>query len=113
MKLGFMRPEHMTRMIRIFGGYCRRLTPARSAAEYAHQLQANAMIFGLNSSAMDLLPAWNQIFQQSPGTEVTVSDDMASVIGRGRLGEPHTGRNRPDQKFNSSVNALLFRVTAY
>jgi hypothetical protein len=39
-------PEHISRMSRILGGYCSRLTPARSAPAYEHQLQAKAMIFG-------------------------------------------------------------------
>jgi hypothetical protein len=47
-KPGFSLPEHIKRMILTLGGYCNLLTPARSAAEYAHQLQANAIILGLN-----------------------------------------------------------------
>ncbi len=39
-------PEHITRIIRIFGGYCIREVPARSAAAYEHQLQQKAIIFG-------------------------------------------------------------------
>ncbi len=44
-----MRPEHGTRMTLMLGGYCSRLTPARSAAPYVHQLQKNAVIFGSQS----------------------------------------------------------------
>jgi hypothetical protein len=36
----------MTRIIRIFAGYCIRLTPARSAAAYAHQVHRKHMIWG-------------------------------------------------------------------
>src|SRR3989339_577218 len=36
----------MTRMIRIFAGYCIRLTPARSAAAYAHQVHKKQTIWG-------------------------------------------------------------------
>jgi len=39
-------PEHITRIIRILGGYCIREVPARSAAAYEHQLQQKAIIFG-------------------------------------------------------------------
>jgi hypothetical protein len=43
---GWTIPEHMTRMIRMFGGYCILDVPARSAAAYEHQLQQKAIIFG-------------------------------------------------------------------
>ena len=39
-------PEHITRIILIFGGYCIRDVPARSAAAYEHQLQQKAIILG-------------------------------------------------------------------
>ena len=42
----------MTRMVRIDVEYCILLTPARSAAAYAHQVHRKAMIVGLKSSAM-------------------------------------------------------------
>src|SRR5512136_737626 len=42
----------MTRMVRIDVEYCILLTPARSAAAYAHQVHKNAMILGRNSSAI-------------------------------------------------------------
>ncbi len=42
----------MTRMVRIDVEYCILLTPARSAAAYAHQVHRNAMIVGLKSSAI-------------------------------------------------------------
>jgi hypothetical protein len=40
----------MTRMVRIDVEYCILLTPARSAAAYAHQVHRKAMIVGLKSS---------------------------------------------------------------
>jgi hypothetical protein len=38
----------MTLTTRIFAGYCIRLTPARSAAAYAHQVHRKAIIWGSN-----------------------------------------------------------------
>jgi hypothetical protein len=46
-----MVAEHMIRTGRILGGYFKRLTPAKSAAPYVHQLHIKAMIFGSNVSA--------------------------------------------------------------
>jgi hypothetical protein len=46
MNIGLTRPEHITRMTRVVGGYWIRLTPAMSAPAYEHQLQAKAMILG-------------------------------------------------------------------
>jgi hypothetical protein len=48
--------EHMTLTARTLGGYCRRLTPARSAAPYAHQLHIKAKIFGSNRSFFTVAP---------------------------------------------------------
>ena len=42
----------MTRIVRIDVEYCILLTPARSAAAYAHQVHRKAMIVGLKSSAI-------------------------------------------------------------
>ena len=42
----------MTRMVRIDVEYCILLTPARSAAAYAHQVHRNATILGRKSSAI-------------------------------------------------------------
>ena len=44
--MGSIRPLHMTRMMRTFGGYLIRAEPARSAARYEHQLHMNPTIFG-------------------------------------------------------------------
>jgi len=41
---------HMTRTILILGVYCSLETPARSAAEYPHQLHKKPKILGLNSN---------------------------------------------------------------
>src|SRR5271165_5717350 len=46
MNCGSARPEHMRRMMRTFGAYLSRETPARSAAVYVHQLQKNATMRG-------------------------------------------------------------------
>jgi hypothetical protein len=40
---------HMSRMILMLGMYCSLETPARSAAEYPHQLQRNPRTLGLKS----------------------------------------------------------------
>ena len=50
MNSGLILPEQGTRITRMFGGYCIRLTPARSAPAYEHQLQRNATIFGCQSA---------------------------------------------------------------
>ena len=50
---GLTIPEHIIRTMRRLGGYCERLTPARSAAANAHHVQRNPMIVGLKSSDMD------------------------------------------------------------
>lgn len=42
-------------MIRIFAGYWKRETPARSAPPYEHQLQQNATIWGSKSDCSILL----------------------------------------------------------
>jgi hypothetical protein len=42
----------MTRIVRIDVGYCILLTPARSAAAYAHQVHRKATILGRKSSAI-------------------------------------------------------------
>jgi hypothetical protein len=42
----------MTRMTLTDAGYCILLTPARSAAAYAHHVHRKAIIVGLKSSAM-------------------------------------------------------------
>jgi hypothetical protein len=48
---------HMTRTILILGVYCSLETPAKSAAEYPHQLHKKPKIFGLYSKpALILLP---------------------------------------------------------
>jgi len=43
-------PVHMRRTSLIFGAYCCLETPAKSAAEYPHQLHKKPKILGLNSS---------------------------------------------------------------
>lgn len=48
-------PVHMRRTIFILGVYCCLETPARSAAEYAHQLHKKPKIFGLNSIPVPIL----------------------------------------------------------
>ena len=45
----------MTRTILILGVYCSLETPARSAAEYPHQLHKKPKIFGLNSNPLLIL----------------------------------------------------------
>src|SRR3972149_920070 len=50
MKAGSILPVHMTRMILRCGGYCSLETPAKSAAEYAHQLHRKPRILGLKSN---------------------------------------------------------------
>jgi hypothetical protein len=52
MRAGSTRPEQLTLMTRMSGGYWSLATPARSAAPYAHQMQQKAMILGLCSSAI-------------------------------------------------------------
>lgn len=49
---GSTMPEHITRITRRFAGYCNRLTPARSAAAYAHHVQRNPRMWGLKLSGM-------------------------------------------------------------
>jgi hypothetical protein len=56
----------MRRTILMLGAYCSLETPARSAAEYAHQLQRKPKILGLNSSSVAmfvslLIPQWRPI----------------------------------------------------
>jgi hypothetical protein len=45
-----MLPAHITLMVLIEAGYCILLTPARSAAAYAHHVHRKAIIVGLKSS---------------------------------------------------------------
>src|ERR1039458_5644154 len=40
-RLGWTMPEHITRIMRMLGGYWMRETPAKSAPAYEHQLQQN------------------------------------------------------------------------
>lgn len=49
-------PLHITRTVRTFAGYCKRLTPARSAAAYAHQVQRKQMILGSKMSSLISIP---------------------------------------------------------
>jgi hypothetical protein len=46
MNCGSTRPEHISRIVRVFEAYFIRDTPARSAAVYVHQLQKKAMMHG-------------------------------------------------------------------
>ena len=48
-------PVHITRIILRFGGYCILETPAKSAAEYAHQWHKNPSIFGSNPCLVTIL----------------------------------------------------------
>src|SRR5660398_273763 len=50
MNSGSTRPVHMSRIFRIYGIYCSLETPAKSAAEYPHQLQRKPRTLGLNSN---------------------------------------------------------------
>jgi hypothetical protein len=45
--------EHITRTIRTLVGYCKRLTPARSAAAYTHQVHKKHTILGSKSVVMN------------------------------------------------------------
>src|SRR5450759_767111 len=52
MKVRSTLPVHIKRTIFISGLYCSLETPAKSAAEYPHQLQRNPRILGLNSTPL-------------------------------------------------------------
>jgi len=52
-------------MVRVFGGYCIRDVPARSAPAYVHQLQRKAIIRGSNEL-------------RTPSSERRVSDEGLS-----------------------------------
>jgi len=62
----------MTRIVRIDVEYCILLTPARSAAAYAHQVHRKAMIVGLKSSDI-----------KTPFTPLPIPPPQG---GRGRVG---------------------------